>query len=138
AHFRRPRPRPADLPNGLVALYVGSLHEARLDVELVGDLARSLPQANIVLVGPNSLGAESRRLLSAETNVYLLGPRPYRDVPAYLQHAEVIIVPHRVTPFTESLDPIKAYECLADATPTVATHVAGFLEHRDALDPVGR
>jgi glycosyltransferase involved in cell wall biosynthesis len=47
-------------------------------------------------------------------------------VPAYLQHADVVIVPHVVTPFTESLDPIKAYECLAVGTPTVATPVAGF------------
>jgi glycosyltransferase involved in cell wall biosynthesis len=130
-HFRRPRLRPADLPDGLVAVYVGSLHEARLDVDLVRDVARSLPQASIVLVGPNSLGAPSRRVLGAESNVYLLGPRPYRDVPAYLQHADVIIVPHRVTPFTENLDPIKAYECLAVATPTVATPIAGFRDHRE-------
>jgi hypothetical protein len=47
-------------------------------------------------------------------------------VPAYLQHAAVIIVPHVVSDFTESLDPIKAYECLAVGTPTVATPVAGF------------
>jgi hypothetical protein len=47
-------------------------------------------------------------------------------VPGYLQHADVVIVPHRVTPFTESLDPIKAYECLAVGRPTVATTVAGF------------
>ncbi|MGI8759162.1 MAG: glycosyltransferase, partial [Acidimicrobiales bacterium] len=52
--------------------------------------------------------------------------RPYDDVPAYLQHADVIVVPHVVSPFTESLDPIKAYECLAVDTPTVATPVAGF------------
>jgi hypothetical protein len=47
-------------------------------------------------------------------------------VPAYLQHADVVIVPHVITPFTESLDPIKAYECQAIGTPTVATPVAGF------------
>ncbi len=29
-------------------------------------------------------------------------------------------------PFTESLDPIKAYECVAVGRPTVATPVAGF------------
>jgi hypothetical protein len=43
-----------------------------------------------------------------------------------LQHASVVIVPHVVTPFTESLDPIKAYECVAVGRPTVATPVAGF------------
>jgi len=58
--------------------------------------------------------------------VSLLGPRAYADVPAYLQHADVIVVPHHVTPFTDSLDPIKAYECAAVGRPTVATRIAGF------------
>ncbi len=40
----------------------------------------------------------------------LLGARPSADVPAYLQHADVLVVPHIVTPFTDSLDPIKLYE----------------------------
>jgi glycosyltransferase involved in cell wall biosynthesis len=70
--------------------------------------------------------------------VSLLGARPYEDVPAYLQHADVIIVPHRITPFTESLDPIKAYECLAVGTPTVATPIAGFRIHADVLNVVDR
>jgi glycosyltransferase involved in cell wall biosynthesis len=127
-HFRRPRPRPPDLPAVPTAVYVGSLHDARLDVELVVELADALPQLNVVLVGPDSLGSKIRSLLASRRNVSLLGAKPYEDVPAYLQHADVIIVPHRVTPFTDSLDPIKAYECLAIATPTVATPVAGFRE----------
>ena len=104
-HFRRPRPRPADLPDAPTAVYVGTLHESRLDIDLICDLAHQLPHANVVLIGPNSLQSQSQRLLAAEHNVHLLGTRPYADVPAYLQHADVIIVPHRVTPFTESLDP---------------------------------
>jgi hypothetical protein len=54
-------------------------------------------------------------------------------VPGYLQHANVVIVPHVVSTFTDSLDPIKAYECLAVGTVTVSTPVAGF---RDLGDPV--
>src|SRR5207247_1608695 len=69
---------------------------------------------------------------------FLLGPRPYRDVPGYLQHADVVIVPHKISPFTESLDPIKAYECLAIETPTVATPVAGFRDHAPALNIADR
>ena len=45
----------------------------------------------------------------------------YEVVPSYLQHADVISIPHVVSPFTESLDPIKARECVAVGTPTVAT-----------------
>ncbi len=137
-HFRRPRTRPADLPNGPVAIYVGSLHDARIDGELIVEVAHALPQVNVVLVGPNSLSSETGRRLSAEPNVWLLGSRPYRDIPAFLQHADVIIVPHRVTEFTESLDPIKAYECLAVDRPTVSTPIAGFREHEGAIHIVVR
>jgi glycosyltransferase involved in cell wall biosynthesis len=133
-HFRRARQRPSDLPLAPTAVYVGSLHEARLDVELVADFATALPHLSVVLVGPDSLDADSRRLLARHPNVSLLGRKPYRDVPAYLQYADVVIVPHRVTPFTESLDPIKAYECLAVETPTVATPVAGFREYVGELN----
>ena len=66
--------------------------------------------------------------LEGVPGIHLLGARPYDQIPAYLQHADVVIIPHLVNPFTESLDPIKAYECLAAGRPTVATPVAGFRE----------
>lgn len=126
AHMRRPRTRPDDLPGGPVAVYVGTLHDERVDVALVAELAEQQPRLRIALVGPDALSPASRARLDALPAVTRLGPRPYADVPAYLQHADVIVVPHQITPFTESLDPIKAYECLAVGTPTVATEVAGF------------
>jgi teichuronic acid biosynthesis glycosyltransferase TuaH len=126
--FRRLQPRPRDLPPAPTAVYVGTLHEARLDVGLVIDLARSLTALSVVLVGPDALPTAVRRRLGAEPNVHLLGARPHAEVPGYLQHADVVFVPHLISPFTESLDPVKAYECLAVDTPTVATPVAGFRE----------
>jgi glycosyltransferase involved in cell wall biosynthesis len=137
-HFQQPRPRPHDLPLAPTAVYVGTLHDSRLDVELVIELARSLTALSVVLVGPDALPAATRRRLGAEPNIQVLGSRPYTDVPAYLQHANAVIVPHRVTPFTESLDPIKAYECLAVTTPTVATPIAGFRELAECISVADR
>jgi len=131
--FRTPRPRPASLPPSPVALYVGTLATERLDLDLVTELAAARPDLAVVLLGPNSLPAEATERLARVANIHLLGPRPYDQVPAYMQHADVVIIPHEVNPFTESLDPIKAYECLAVGRPTVATPVAGF---RDLGAPV--
>jgi glycosyltransferase involved in cell wall biosynthesis len=61
----------------------------------------------------------------------LLGSRSPQDLVGYLQHAEVLLVPHIVDAFTESLDPIKLYEYQAVGRPVVSTGVAGF---RDAND----
>ncbi len=135
-HLRSPQARPSDLPESPVAVYVGSLHEARLDVDLVCTVASVLPDVTLAFVGPDALSSSSRERLLRLANVRLLGPRPYSSVPAYLQHADAVIVPHRISPFTESLDPIKAYECLAIDTPTVATSVAGFREHSLVLEVV--
>jgi teichuronic acid biosynthesis glycosyltransferase TuaH len=137
-HFRRPQPRPVDLPTGLTAVYVGSLHDSRTDVELIVELAQARPELRIVLVGPNSLSAGAQQLLDAIPNVLLLGARPYGQVPGYLQHANIVIVPHLVSAFTESLDPIKAYECMAIGRPTVATPVAGFRDHSTVMNIVFR
>jgi len=125
-HLTTPQRRPDDLGNGPVAVYVGTLHDERLDVQLACDLADELGDVRFVYVGPDSLKATSRQALSRRVNVRLIGPRPYALIPAYLQHADALIVPHVVSPFTESLDPIKAREYLAVGAPTVATPVAGF------------
>jgi len=123
--------RPADLPTGEVAVYAGTLHGDRLDVDLCAATARTLAgSGHLVLVGPNALAPEEHSRLEA-AGVVMLGARPSVEVPAYLQHADVLVVPHVVTPFTDSLDPIKLYEYQAAGRPVVATPVAGF---RDAVD----
>jgi glycosyltransferase involved in cell wall biosynthesis len=130
-HLRKPMGRPDDVPEGPIVLYQGTLTEGRLDIELCGTLARALSgRATLVFVGPNSLSREVSDQLVGEGAV-ILGARPYSLLPGYLQHADVLVVPHQVTPFVESLDPIKAREFVALGRPVVATPVAGF---RD-LDP---
>jgi glycosyltransferase involved in cell wall biosynthesis len=133
AWIRRSMPRPQDLPPGPYACYVGSLHDGRIDVDLCIDVARAVVgRASLVLVGPDALDASSRRRLEREAAVVMTGPRPHAAVPGYLQHADVLLVPHVRTPFTESLDPIKSYEYRAVGRPIVTTSVAGF---RDAGHP---
>jgi glycosyltransferase involved in cell wall biosynthesis len=130
-HLRAPTVRPTDLPAGRIALYQGTLVDGRLDVDLcVATARRVAPDATLVLVGPNSLTRPSSQSL-IDAGALILGSRPYDDLPAYLQHADVLVVPHQVNSFTESLDPIKAREFLSVGRPVVATPVAGF---RD-LDP---
>jgi len=126
--FRTPQPRPVELPPGPVAVYVGTLHEERIDVPLVVALAEARPDLQIALVGPDRLGSESSARLAAHPSIHLIGAQPYGRVPGFLQHADIVVIPHLVNRFTESLDPIKAYECQAAGRPTVATPVAGFRE----------
>jgi glycosyltransferase involved in cell wall biosynthesis len=130
--YRRPTVRPGDLPAGPVAVYVGTAHADRLDVGLCEATAAALgDRGTLVLVGPNLLSADDTARLE-RAGVRLLGPRPGYAVPGYLQHADVLVVPHVVTPFTDSLDPIKLYEYRAVGRPVVSTPVAGFRDEGDA------
>jgi glycosyltransferase involved in cell wall biosynthesis len=132
ASYLKPHSRPADLPEGPLALYVGTLHADRLDIELcAGTVTAMEKRGRLVLVGPDALRPNERTQLE-RAGVVLLGARSSETVPAYLLHADVLVVPHVVTAFTESLDPIKLYEYAAAGRPVVSTPVAGF---RDADDP---
>ena len=77
-HFRRHQERPKSLPDAPVAVYVGTLNEARLDVGLVALLGDELPDVNIALVGPDALAAASRRQLASKRNITLSRSTPLR------------------------------------------------------------
>lgn len=132
AFYRTPQPRPGDLPPGPVALYLGTVHTDRIDLDLCVATAEALRgRGTLVFVGPALLAAgDVARLETA--GALLLGPRHRDAVPGYLQHADVLVVPHVVNAFTDSLDPIKRYEYAAVGRPVVSTPVAGFA---DADDP---
>lgn len=110
--------------------YTGSVHPDRVDVGLVEAVARRMPEATIALIGPDFLPAADKQRLAACENVVLAGPVPYRAIPGHMRAFDVCITPHRVTEFTESLNPIKLWEYLASGKPIVSTDVAGFRDYR--------
>jgi glycosyltransferase involved in cell wall biosynthesis len=106
--------------------YIGSIHPDRVDVALVESLARRFSSGTIVLVGPLMLPTSDRQRLDVCGNVAMTGAFAYAEVPDVMRAFDVCITPHRVTPFTESLNPIKLWEYLAAGKPIVSTPVAGF------------
>lgn len=117
--------------------YTGTLHRDRIDAGLLVRLARSFPEGSVVLVGPDHLDAGTRATLAAEKNMHLCGPAPYAEIPQKMAGFDVCIVPHMMTPFTESLNPIKLWEYLASGKPVVSTDVAGFRDYSDLCHVAG-
>jgi GT2 family glycosyltransferase/glycosyltransferase involved in cell wall biosynthesis len=101
--------------------YVGTLHPSRLDVELLAELAGRRKAWSFVLLGPHELTAEQSGRLLGLANVHYVGVRPHAEVRRYLEALDVGLLPHTVTEFTRSLDPLKLYEYLAAGLPIVAT-----------------
>jgi glycosyltransferase involved in cell wall biosynthesis len=128
AHYascRSARRPPGDSP---VFGYVGSLHGDRLDLDLIEALATGWRNGRIVLCGPNFLTLSERDRLHGLPNVEVCPPVDYQEVPSVMAGFDVCILPHRCSPFTESLNPIKLWEYLASGKPVAATPVAGFRE----------
>lgn len=112
--------------------YTGTLHPDRVDVGLIESLAKS-QTGSVALVGPNYLSAEDNQRLLRLGNVFMPGPVPYARIPDYMAAFDVSITPHRMTAFTESLNPIKLWEYLAAGLPIVSTDVAGFRDYPDLV-----
>ncbi len=110
--------------------YTGTLHPERIDLDLILALARAHPAGSVVLVGPNNWqdGALERAVREVP-NIHLAGPVPYAQVPSEMARFDVCTVPHRQSPFVESLNPIKLWEYLACGKPIVASNVAGFRDY---------
>lgn len=135
AHYRKVLDDKGPLPDIAVRWpkpvlgYTGTLHPDRVDVTLLAQLAERLTTGCIVLVGPDMLSADTWRRLQKRGNVFYGGTVPYAELPTVMRAFDVCITPHKVTPFTESLNPIKLWEYLAAGKPIVSTNVAGFRDY---------
>jgi glycosyltransferase involved in cell wall biosynthesis len=108
--------------------YVGTLHEQRLDVDLIIDLTRRPEIGTVHLVGPDCLDAALSRHLRHLPGLRLHGAVAARQVPGWMTAMDVLISPHLVNDFTLSLDAIKSHEYAASGRPVVATPTSGFTD----------
>jgi len=131
AHFESPRPCPADLaalPRPRIG-YVGLLSHF-LDFELLETLRRNRRGGTVVLLGPGSPATDAAVAdFGRREGVAVLGPRPYADVPAYMQGLDVGVIPFRADdPFVQGINPNKVYQYLAAGIPVITTPVLDLQE----------
>jgi glycosyltransferase involved in cell wall biosynthesis len=103
-----------------IAVYMGVIPEW-FHFRWVREAARRLPEIAFVLVGPDQL---ARQELAGIANVHILGLRSNAAVPAYLQHADVGLIPFdlaRNPQGVEVLNPQKLYAYLASGLLVVAS-----------------
>ncbi|WP_395736459.1 glycosyltransferase [Prosthecobacter sp.] len=97
-------------------VYFGMIDE-RLDVDLLIQLARRLPQARFRMIGPVLI--DTRRLRELP-NMRLEAQLPFADLPAALISANLFIMPFVVNELSKSCSPLKIKEYLACGRPVVA------------------
>ncbi|MAF27409.1 MAG: glycosyltransferase [Gemmatimonadota bacterium] len=110
------------------------LVDLRLDVRLVGEIAREMPEVAFVFVGPRQL---PRCELDAIPNVYFRDAVPYAEVPGVLSALDAAFLPYVESTLTDCINPLKLREFLAAGLPVVATPLPEVVVLREHLYPAG-
>lgn len=118
AHFSATHKAPPEYSSFTrpLILYVGSLDD-RFDLELLLETAAMNRDYHYVIIGPGS----QRNIPGHVSNISALGPRPYDQVPAYMQHADIGILPLKLTEANHARSPMKMYEYGVSGLPVVST-----------------
>jgi glycosyltransferase involved in cell wall biosynthesis len=117
------------IPQPIIGFY-GAVAEW-FDVDLMAEVAQLRPQYSFVLIGPVSV--RNTGGLKSRSNVYLLGEKPYRELPGYLRQFAACLLPFRISKLTRSVDPVKVYEYLSQGKPVVSTPLPDLAAISDLL-----
>lgn len=122
AHFLGGKEQPIEYKsiNKPIAVYVGAIEEW-FDFNLFNEMAKRMPDIAFVVIGPDKL---AKQHINEIENVHILGRRSYDQLPAYLQYANVGIIPFNAKEYAHLLDyvnPLKLYEYMVSGIPVVSS-----------------
>jgi glycosyltransferase involved in cell wall biosynthesis len=121
---------PADLqnvPHPRIG-FVGVIDE-RMDTELLCQVAAERPDWHFIMIGPVVKISEEE--LPKGDNVHYLGQKQYEELPDYLAHIDVAMMPFAINDSTRFISPTKTPEYLAAGKPVISTPI------RDVVRPYG-
>jgi len=108
--------------------YCGVIDE-RIDIKLLGEVARLRPEWQFVMVGPVVKIREED--LPRRANIHYLGGKDYKELPKYMAGWDVALMPFALNESTKFISPTKTPEYLAAGKPVVSTAI------RDVVRPYG-
>ena len=124
----------AAVPNKKIG-YIGRI-KVQLDWQVLTRLAEDHPEWSFVFVGPMGFLGESepvQRALFARDNVYYLGEKSIKDIPAYTRHMDVCLLSYALTNYTKYIFPLKLHECLASGRPVVGSDIETLREFEGVI-----
>jgi glycosyltransferase involved in cell wall biosynthesis len=116
-----------DLPKPRIG-YFGVIDE-RLDLSLIEKIAYARPDWQVVMLGPVVKIVPGS--LPRARNLHWLGAKTYAELPSYIAHWEVALMPFALNEATRFISPTKTLEYLAAGKPVVSTAIA------DVVRPYG-
>lgn len=118
----------ARIPEGMRLGFYGVIDE-RADLVLLDAVAELRPDWQLILVGP--ITKIDQDDLPRRSNIHYLGQKSYDELPFYLAHWDVAMMPFALNESTRFISPTKTPEYLAAGRPVVSTAI------RDVVHPYG-
>ena len=118
-----------DIKRPIVGFF-GGIDEHTSDIELVKKVTHLLPEMNFVFVGKASVDCNG---LFSKKNVWMLGQKPYEQIPHYGKCFDVAIMPWKQNRWIQACNPIKLKEYLALGKPIVSTPFVELQQYRDVV-----
>ena len=124
--------RPADIANipKPIIGYFGAIHWHTVNIELIEKVAELLPHISFVLIGAAMSDCSH---LFGKKNIWLLGQKPYEQIPHYGKCFDVAIMPWQQNRWVEVCNPIKLKEYLALGKPIVSTPFSELQNYKDVV-----
>lgn len=115
---------------GPVIGFFGGIDDHTSDITLIEKVAELLPEMSFVFIGKASANVSG---LQKKKNVWLLGQKPYEQIPYYGKCFNVAIMPWRQNRWIEACNPIKLKEYLALGKPIVSTPFSELDKYLDVV-----
>lgn len=109
-------PQPSNLLIRTCIGYAGTIGHW-FDWPLVCEIASSLPQVPVRLVGPETVP----RPANLPANIEFVGERPFEEMVSFVREFAVGLIPFQINALTEGVDPIKFYEYRSMGVPIWST-----------------
>jgi len=113
---------PADIGDiqGPIVGYYGVIDE-RIDLELLSQTAKQLPNVSFVMIGPLAKIEEAD--LPMADNIHYLGMKCYNELPCYLKAFDIAMMPFALNDATKYISPTKTLEYMAAQKPIISTKI---------------
>jgi len=131
SHFATPRlqkPAPLAALNGTILGYAGAMDW--LDIPLLAATAGAFPEYHIVLLGPayEHEWWHKQSAINTLPNVYYFGKIAYAELPEWVQHFDLALMPLLSNRLKEVSHPNKLYEYTAAGVPVLSMNYCSAVE----------
>lgn len=124
------KPYDVEALHGPIIGFVGALYHW-IDFNAIKHIAARFKDVSVVLIGPTNSDIPAE-LSYNYSNIHYLGPKPYDDIPDYINAFDVCLNPFKMDLIGHNVNPLKLYEYLSLGKPVVSsrtTEMENFKEY---------